>query len=110
MRVAALRMGLLSAGSLFFFGSILASPSGLGAETEKAPVNIYVSGHTEDHITHDLCAERSCRFFPPIELFKISLLSKNVEAIGPNPNDSQIRQADPLTKQQFWTFKPARWK
>lgn len=46
----------------------------------------------------------------PVEIFKISIISKNVEAIGPNPNDPRVGRADPLTKQQFWTFKPARWK
>jgi hypothetical protein len=45
-----------------------------------------------------------------VELFKISMLSKTVEAIRSDPNDPQNRQADPLTKQQFWTFKPARWR
>ncbi|MBI3949235.1 MAG: hypothetical protein HY314_02095 [Acidobacteria bacterium] len=40
----------------------------------------------------------------PVELFKISLISRNVEAIGPNPNDSRAGRADPLAKQQFWTF------
>jgi hypothetical protein len=45
-----------------------------------------------------------------VELLNVGLVSKNVEAIGPKPNDSRIGQADPLTKQQFWTFKPARWR
>ena len=46
----------------------------------------------------------------PVELFKISMISRNVEAIAPDPNDPRNGQADSLTKQQFWTFKPARWK
>lgn len=46
----------------------------------------------------------------PIEVFKISMVSKNVEAIRSEPSDPRLRRADPLTKQQFWTFKPARWK
>ncbi len=46
----------------------------------------------------------------PIEIFKISMISRNVEAIRPPDPDSPRGRADPLTKQQFWTFKPARWK
>ncbi len=46
----------------------------------------------------------------PVEIFKIGMISKNVEAIRSDPNDPRVRRADPLTKQQFWTFKPARWK
>lgn len=45
-----------------------------------------------------------------VEVFKISIISKSVEAIRPDPNDPQIGRADALTKLQFWTFKPARWK
>jgi len=46
----------------------------------------------------------------PVEVFPISMISKNVEAIRSDPNDPRVGRADPLTKQQFWTFKPARWK
>ncbi len=45
-----------------------------------------------------------------VEVLSIRLVSKNIEAIHTNPADSREGQADPLTKLQFWTFKPARWK
>jgi hypothetical protein len=45
-----------------------------------------------------------------VEVLSIRLVSKNIEAIQTNPSDSREGRADPLTKQQFWTFKPARWK
>ncbi|MBI3680907.1 MAG: hypothetical protein HY235_10980 [Acidobacteria bacterium] len=46
----------------------------------------------------------------PVEVSRVNLISKNVENIGRNPDSPLSGRADALTRQQFWTYKPARWR
>lgn len=46
----------------------------------------------------------------PVELLPIELVPRDVAAIGTQPGAPGWWRADRLTEQQFWTFKPARWR